>query len=121
MPYSTNWEERGVYRKYTGLIVARDILDAAEEVTGDLRYDDLLYVINDFSVVDNIQLSEEDLALIKAIDNATAITNSRCKLAIVCRNEHQPLAEQYINAMGKNGFDTQIFETPGQARCWIET
>ena len=81
---------------------------------GDLRWDDLRYLIADFKNVISIDLSEEELIVVQAIDKAEAISNPSLKIASIANsNETRKLADFY-------GTDTSweygVFEILTEAR-----
>ena len=81
----------------------------------DPRWDDLRYLIADFKNVISIDLSEEELIVVQAIDKAEAISNPSLKIASIANsNETRKLADFY-------GTDTPwkygVFETLTEARC----
>jgi hypothetical protein len=48
VPYQLRWEGHGVYRRFFGTVTACEYREAYDEMTGDLRYRDLRYIISDY-------------------------------------------------------------------------
>lgn len=118
MAFQNHWEKRGVYRKYDGAISGREMLLAVREVESDSRFDDLRYIINDFSSVTNPSITEQDIEEITALDYAASFSNPYIRLAIVANSPAlQSLAERYIQS-SDSPYPTQTFNALGPARAW---
>ena len=90
------------------------VISAEEFHQGDLRWDDLRYLITDFKNVISNDLPEEELIVVQAIDKAKAISNSYLKISSIANsNETIKLADFYgTNTSWKYG----VFETLTEAR-----
>lgn len=118
MAFENRWEQRGVHRKYDGAVSGRDLLLAVREVEGDSRFDELRYIINDFSTVTEQSITEQDIEEIAALDYAAAFTNPHIRLAIVTNDPTiQALAELY-HEKSDAPYLTQTFSALDSARSW---
>ena len=48
MPYRLRWEGHGVYRRFFDVVSSAEFREAYEEMTGDLRYECIRYIISDY-------------------------------------------------------------------------
>ena len=48
MPYKLRWEGHGVYRRFFGVVSSAEFREAHVEMTGDLRYECIRYIISDY-------------------------------------------------------------------------
>lgn len=115
------WESRGVYRQADGVLNGSELLQSVIEVEGDSRFDEIRYVINDFSMVSEFKISNADILAISAMDKASAYTNSNIKIALVT-GEHQleEIYSQYNNMFETPPYPNRLFRTLEEARLWVE-
>ena len=120
MSYENIWEKHGVYRKCSGRVTGKEILQAVQEVESDNRFDLIRYVINDFLDVTEVDVSFEEIKLIAAIDNAAALTNPNIKVAQVTINSGiEDLAKFYSDRPGNNRYPSKLFLSLDEAREWV--
>ena len=108
------WKDNELLWELSGVISAEELHQINLDHQGDPRWDDLRYLIADFKNVISINLPEEKLIVVQAIDKAEAISNSYLKIASIANsNETIKLADFY-------GTDTSwkygVFETLTEAR-----
>lgn len=121
MPYKNTWEQRGVYRVFSGKITGEEILEAVQKVEADARFDKIKYVINNFLDVTEIDVSPKDIKIIAAIDTAAALSNSDIKIAQLATDPQiAALNVLYSEAAGSSPYPTKVFHTLEDARKWIE-
>jgi hypothetical protein len=98
----------------SGVISAEELHQVNLDHQGDLRWDDLRYLIADFKNIISIDLPKEELIVVQAIDKAKAISNSYLKISSIANsNETIKLADFYgTNTSWKYG----VFETLTEAR-----
>ena len=108
------WKDNELLWELSEVISAKELHQINLDHQGDSRWDDLRYLITDFKNIISIDLPEEELIVVQAIDKAKAISNSYLKIASIANsNETIKLADFY-------GTDTSweygIFETLTEAR-----
>ena len=121
MAYENIWEERGLYRVFSGFTSGKEVLDSNLALHGDPRFDKIKYVLNDFSAIEDFQVSEMDITLIANIDDVAARSKQSLKIAIIAT--HDPLLEwiyKYGEKMVDSVFETQLFETLAEAKKWCD-
>ena len=107
------WKNNELLWELSGVISAEEIHQINLDHQGDPRWDDLRYLIDDFKNVISIDLPEEELIVVQAIDKAKAISNSYLKIASITNsNETIKLADFYdTDTSWKYG----VFETLTEA------
>lgn len=108
------WKDNELLWELSEVISAEELHQINLDHQGDPRWDDLRYLIADFKNVISINLPEEKLIVVQAIDKAEAISNPYLKIASIANsNETIKLADFY-------GTDTSwkyvVFETLTEAR-----
>lgn len=121
MPFNTTWIRNGIERKAFGKVTGGDIITFRNALYGDERFDKLRYILTDFTEVDSIDMTEEDIRKLAYLDKAAALTNPKCKIVIVIRDDTKKiLAEKYANLMNNSPWQSMVFETVEQAREWLD-
>jgi hypothetical protein len=119
MSYEIIWEPRGTVKRFFGRVTSHDMLQSVVDTESDTRFDDLLYVINDFRDIEELDLADTDIQEIAAIDNAASRTNPRIKIAVVTTHaEIIALTNQYASSP-LNAYPIRIFPTLAEARSWL--
>ena len=108
------WKDNELLWELSGVISAEELHKINLDHQGDPRWDDLSYLIADFKNVISINLPEEKLIVVQAIEKAEAISNPYLKIASIANsNETIKLADFY-------GTDTSwkygVFETLTEER-----
>jgi len=68
MGYTLSWEPRGVVLRFSSRVTIRDILSASNTYQGDSRYDELSYVIADYSQITGCDASPTHIDDVWAVD-----------------------------------------------------
>jgi len=119
MSHQNTWEEHGLYRKFNDKISGEEILTSNLSIHGDARFDNIRYVINDFTDVVEFEAAEIDVLKISTIDNVAARSNSYLKIALVATSG--PLLRwihQYCKQMQDSPLECEVFETVNSAYQW---
>jgi hypothetical protein len=118
MSCKVTWKDNELLWELSGNISAEEFHQINNDHQGDPRWDELRYLIADFRNVISINLPEEDLTMIQAMDKAAAKSNPYLKIASIANtDETKKIAEFY-------GMDTpwkyEVFETVEEGRSWLE-
>ena len=126
MAHEYNWEEQGLCRTYTDAISGEEVFNSNLVIHGDPRFDDIRYVINDFTNITEFIVGKVDILNIAAIDNFAAIDNIACKsnpvLKIAIVAIFEPLLEWinlYIDSMQDSLCQCKFFENIDDAYTWV--
>ena len=120
MPYFLQWSDDGLYRKFFGALSGEEIATSNLILHGDPRFDELNYIINDFSDIDTLNISDTDITLIANTDRISELYNRAVKVAMVF-NEPRLLTwvEKYFTEIGPGAFELRVFDDPQAARQWV--
>lgn len=119
MSYQNIWEKKGLHRTFTGKITGAEVLSSNLQAHGDERFDQLKYVLNDFTQIESFEVSEIDISIIAATDNAATLSNPGLKIAIVTTDEKLlSWANLYL---GKSPYPCKIFNNTVNALSWVST
>ena len=120
MSYHNKWEAKGIYRKFTGIVSGQEVLLSNYAIQGDPRFDDIRYVINDFTEIVDFEVSTRDIDTIAAVDNAASISNPNIKVAIVATLEPLLLwAKRYCANMQGSPYECELFNSIDDAAKWV--
>jgi hypothetical protein len=122
MPYENHWTENGLYRKFTGTVSGMEIFKSNTELHGDARFDELQYILNDFTTIDNYDICDVDINLIANSDKVSQIVHRNVKVAIVVdKPELYDWVDKYFLEIGQAAFDCRLFHNCDEAKEWIES
>jgi hypothetical protein len=122
MAYELVWEPDGVIKKFSGVVSAREFIEAVENVQGDFRFDDARYVINDFLAVTKHELSEDVLTEVAVLQYGAFASNPNCRIVFVTTEE--ALATRIRNTPAVAGlvsYQTEVCPTVSAARDWLDS
>lgn len=120
MSHHNTWEENGLYRKFTDSITGEEILTSNLTIHGDSRFDNLKYVINDFTQIVEFDADEIDILKISTIDNVGSRSNSYLKIAIVATSESLLVwVHLYCKQMLDSPLECKIFNHVDDAYRWL--
>ena len=120
MAHLNKWEDSGLYREFKDSITGKEVLDLNLDIHGDPRFDNIIYVINDFTKVNDFEFSDMDIKLIAVTDNVATLSNPRLKIALIVTL--QPLikwADSYCEHMKGSLYKTKIFDNLSDAKKWV--
>ena len=109
-----------IYRKFTNHVSGKEVLNINLTIQGDPRFDDIKYVINDFTQIIDFDFSDMDIQKIMVTDNAAAKSNPNLKIALILTLE--PLLEWanlYCEYMKDSPYTCAIFDNIPDAKKWI--
>jgi hypothetical protein len=119
MSYQIDWEPRGVVKRFFGHLTDHDMLQSVLDTESDRRFDDLRYVINDFSSITGSSVEIPTIEDITIADQGASRSNPSIRIAVVTSSpEIRALAECYARSP-LNAYETRIFATEAEARNWL--
>lgn len=118
MPYRLQWEPRGVYREYIGDMTIAERLRSFEDICRDRRFDDLRYVITDYSTVASYEITASATAEIAALHIAPLRTNPHIVIAAVTTRADIVAAIEDFKSYDFTSAPYQVFPTLEDARRW---
>ncbi len=120
MPYKLTWQHpNGLIKRHFGNVNGREVLAANEQAEADARFDDLRYVINDFSDCTGLTVSPDDIVEIAAIDKAASKINPHILIAVVATLPDVLAATNAYANDPLNAFTTRAFSSMNDACSWV--
>ena len=113
-----NWSLTGVlYTQYQGVVTGSQLINYALGASGDERFENLRFVIGDWSSVERTQISAEDVReLIACLTVMTRLCPKAHNASIVKRNESGlALAAWYKHLAENLSWKVDIYHTPAEA------
>jgi hypothetical protein len=121
MPFTLLWEPKGVVIEFSGRVSIVDIKGAAEEYSGDRRFDELDFIIADYSQVSSCAARPAEIEDVWIVDYGAKRSNPKVRKAVVATNtEVIALADFYVHRLG-DAFTLQVFSTLVEARIWVSS
>lgn len=121
MPCEIVWEHKGVYKHLSGFVSAAEFVRSVETVQADPRFDEIRYVINDFSDVTAHQLTEDLLSELVAIQYGAQASNPNCKVVYVGADQDlSRLLETLLVGSQASVYQVMLFATVPEAREWLQ-
>ena len=116
MPYLNTWKKDGLHRTFTGMLTAEEVLTSNLSIHSDTRFEELKYVYNDFSKINDYALNTFDISNITSIDNIAATYNENLKIIIVATNKGVLKgAHIYADQLKDTTFNILVFENTESA------
>ena len=104
---------------FSGHITIRDILNASVDYEKDCRFDDLLYVIADYSQITSYNSEPEHIDDVWVVDTGAKLSNRQIRKAIVTTNLEVILMAKRYKESTDSPFPVEIFTTEAEARKWL--
>ena len=119
MAYEIIWEPEGVIRQFSESVSAREFMQSVERVQGDSRYDDMRYIINDFSSASASALGEEVFTELAVLHYGAYASNPNCRVVFVTADK--TLAGLVRQQGPVVSYPTGVLPTLVEARDWLDS
>ncbi len=120
MAYEIIWEPEGVIRQFSGSVSAREFMQSVDQVQGDSRYDEMRYIINDFSAATAAALSEEVLTELAVLYYGAYASNPNCRVVFVTTDTALAARVRKVLQQGPLvSYSAEVFPSVDQARDWL--
>ncbi len=121
MPCEILWEHRGVYKRLSGHVAASEFQRSVEAIQADPRFDEIRYVINDFSAVSSHELDAQHLLELAAIQYGAQASNPQVKAVYVGADPElaRNLRSILIDSQ-RSVYRVALFDSLPQARDWLQ-
>jgi hypothetical protein len=117
--YEVVWKPRGVIKRFFGLLTDHDMLQSVLDTESDRRFDDLRYVINDFTGITGSSVTMPTIEDISVADSGAARSNPGIRIAVVTSDPGiEALTNHYANSP-LNTYETRIFPSLEAAQDWL--
>lgn len=122
MPHTNHWKIPGLHRQFTDIVNSDEILESNLELHQDPRFDDITYIINDFTLIADIKVAEGHTRAFATVDKNVSHRKPQLKIAIVVNQPpHVALAKAYRQQMLDSHFECEIFPTLDDAETWVKS
>lgn len=118
MAYEIIWEPEGVIRQFSESVSAREFMQSVERVQGDSRYDDMHYIINDFSSASASALGEVVFTELAVLHYGAYASNPNCRVVFVTADK--TLAGLVRQQGPVVSYPTEVLPTLVEARDWLD-
>lgn len=120
MAYQDIWENGGLQRVFTDTTSCEEILSANIKLYSDPIFDDIKFIINDFTRVLHFETSTQSMNEYVGIEKATNKSNHPLKVAMLVRDGYiSAFARIYALRMEETTFQCETFENINDANSWI--
>jgi hypothetical protein len=118
MPAEIIWEERGVRRRYSGVVTATEFLESIFAVQRDPRFDSLAYSILDALDVTGTDVSDFDIKSVAAHSIGALNSNASVKVAILASDPALLAMAQIFLSPPYSSYPAEILSTRLAADAW---
>jgi hypothetical protein len=119
MSFELFWEPKGLVIKFSGVVDVLDPLAATAAFAGDSRFDDLRYVIADYSAISGCNAGPGDMEMVGAMDIGGLQTNPRIQKAVVTTSPEVTAMARHYREVLLEPVPTMVFSTMQEARAWL--
>jgi len=120
MSYINTWESEGLYRKFVGEISGDEILESNYELQADPNFQEIKYIINDFTEVTGHSIETAHTKAYATSDDIISNTKGKLKIAlVVIQPSLMALANSYLEEMRGKLFECEMFQSIEDARKWV--
>lgn len=119
MTFNINWDKKGVYVKFRGIVSSQDLIDANNYVISNKNFEDIAYQIFDFLSIDEFNIVKKDIQIIGLMDKSQSEFKKDMKVAIVTdRDDVRETILEYDKLMKNSSWLTEKFPDVDSARKW---
>ena len=119
MASQTLWEHHGIYVRYSAQSNAEEFVKLIEAFQADIRYDEVRYIVHDFTACTGFSFSTSEIEELSAKDAAAALSKRKHRVAIVSdRTDVRAMVQVYV-ATGFHAEDkVRLISDIAVARQW---
>ena len=120
MPYRLRWEGHGVYRRFFGVVSSAEFGAAHAEMTGDLRYECIRYIISDYREAEpGPDLTDTFLGRVEQLERLEYDHGPDIVHATVSAGEKMLAHIRYFESLPLAPYPEATFAALADARGWI--
>lgn len=119
MTFNINWDKKGVYIKFRGVVTAQDLIDANNYVISNANFELINYQIFDFLTIENFKITSYDINIIGVMDKSQTDFKKEMKVAIITEDDYvKKITSEYDQIMSGSNWITKTFSTFEDAKAW---
>ena len=120
--YRINWINVNPYITFNEKTNFEAIIEINEFLVGRIEFDDMEYQIWDFSLTNELLVTDNEIEIIYALDKSSSIWNKTMKVALIAIDESIiNLCLQYKESMNDTVWRVEIFKTAKDALNWCKS
>jgi len=120
VPYRLRWEGHGVYRRFFGVVSSAEFGAAHAEMTGDLRYECIRYIISDYREAEpGPDLTDTFLGRVEQLERLEYDHGPDIVHATVAAGEKMLAHIRYFESLPLAPYPEATFAALADARGWI--
>lgn len=119
MPYKINWDKSGVVIHFIGHVNDKELISMAAGLQGDPRFDELRYIVADYSCCTKFSVTPEGLEYVIATSAASALSNNKIRVAIVSATPEIVTAADLFITSPLTLFPVRTFQILEAAYKWL--
>lgn len=127
MPNTMEWEEKGIHRRYSGVVALTEVIDNSLQLQGHPKFDDLRYIIADFLDIDqavfDAETFQEQIETHAHINAVAAKSNPHIRIAVIATDETTQALTEFYQLQAKSGimpWEMRLFHSLDDARSWLQ-
>jgi len=122
MTFNINWDKKGVYVKFHGIVNAQDLIDANNYVISNAKFETINYQIFDFLNIEDFKITSYDINIIGVMDKSQTDAKKEMKVAIVTQDDYvREITTEYDQIMSQSNWETKIFPNYEMALEWANS
>ena len=122
MTFNINWDKKGVYVKFRGIVTPQDLIDANNYVISNANFESIDYQIFDFLHIEDFKISFYDITIIASMDKSQTEFIKDMKVAIVTQDDYvREITTEYDQFMAGSNWITKIFTSFETAEEWVKS
>ena len=110
------WEEKGVYKYFTGQVSYQEFTRSQELVLSDRRTDEIRYVINDFLAVEGYSVTNDQAEYLASFNRGASFSNPRIRIAFLTMDAKIKMIMKLTSVF--SSYELKAFPTLSAAREW---
>lgn len=121
MTFNINWDKKGVYLKFRGVVTAQDLIDANNYIISNAKFDSIDFQIFDFLDIEDFKITSYDITIVGTMDKSQIAFKKNMKVGILTRDDYvKDIISEYKKIMEGSNWITQIFSDVDCARKWAK-
>ena len=121
MPVEIIWEERGVCRRYSGVVTAAEFLESIFTVQSDPRFDALAYSVLDTLGVTGGDVSRVSIKSVAAHSLGALNSNASIKVAVIASDPAVLAMVRIFVSPPYTSYPADVLPDREAAKEWIRT
>jgi len=122
MAYDINWEPEGIHKHYSGFVTGREMIESATKIQCDPRFDDMRYVINDFTGITGHDLSIDAFTDLAASNYGAHASNPNCRIVYVTTDTNLvKVIQDTLMSPAFISYEVEVKPTISEARDWLDS